>query len=276
MINLIQNLEAIIFSSGKEISKSDILSKLPDDVSRKDLDDAIAKLKKKYSGDCGIILIELNGKLQFCSNSKYGDLVTDILQIVKQKELTKVLIEVLAIIAYRQPVTKTEIQDIRKSNSDYAMYMLQKGDMIRPYRHRNTPGRPIEYITTDEFLRRFQLSSLQDLPDYDEVMKYLEEKGNFNAINESLYSEREIADDFNDEQMVARSSYTNTPTVSEILESVMNNTKKEDATQVGDVDEEGNEVVEFSSDDIDKQVASDAFVDELASDEEIDDDELQI
>lgn len=275
MINLTQNLEAIIFSSGKEISKSDILSKLPDDVSRKDLDEAVSKLKRKYSGECGIILIELNGKLQFCSNSKYGDLVTDILQIVKQKELTKVLIEVLAIIAYRQPITKTEIQDVRKSNSDYAMYMLQKGDMIRPYRHRNTPGRPIEYITTDEFLRRFQLSSLQDLPDYDEVMKYLEEKGNFNAMSESLYSEREIADDFNDEQVVATSSYKNTPTVSEILESVMNNTNKEKLPQTEEVDEEGNEVVEFSSDDI-PEAAADTFVDELASDEEIDDDELPI
>lgn len=275
MINLTQNLEAIIFSSGKEISKSDILSKLPDDVSRKDLDEAVSKLKRKYSGDCGIILIELNGKLQFCSNSKYGDLVTDILQIVKQKELTKVLIEVLAIIAYRQPITKTEIQDVRKSNSDYAMYMLQKGDMIRPYRHRNTPGRPIEYITTDEFLRRFQLSSLQDLPDYDEVMKYLEEKGNFNAMSESLYSEREIADDFNDEQVVATSSYKNTPTVSEILESVMNNTNKENLPQTEEVDEDGNEVVEFSSDDI-EEAAADTFVDELASDEEIDDDELPI
>lgn len=275
MINLTQNLEAIIFSSGKEISKSDILSKLPDDVSRKDLDEAVSKLKRKYSGDCGIILIELNGKLQFCSNSKYGDLVTDILQIVKQKELTKVLIEVLAIIAYRQPITKTEIQDVRKSNSDYAMYMLQKGDMIRPYRHRNTPGRPIEYITTDEFLRRFQLSSLQDLPDYDEVMKYLEEKGNFNAMSESLYSEREIADDFNDEQVVATSSYKNTPTVSEILESVMNNTNKENLPQIEEVDEDGNEVVEFSSDDI-QEAAADTFVDELASDEEIDDDELPI
>lgn len=275
MINLTQNLEAIIFSSGKEISKSDILSKLPDDVSRKDLDEAVSKLKRKYSGDCGIILIELNGKLQFCSNSKYGDLVTDILQIVKQKELTKVLIEVLAIIAYRQPITKTEIQDVRKSNSDYAMYMLQKGDMIRPYRHRNTPGRPIEYITTDEFLRRFQLSSLQDLPDYDEVMKYLEEKGNFNAMSESLYSEREIADDFNDEQVVATSSYKNTPTVSEILESVMNNTNKENLPQTEEVDEDGNEVVEFSSDDI-QEAAADTFVDELASDEEIDDDELPI
>lgn len=275
MINLTQNLEAIIFSSGKEISKSDILSKLPDDVSRKDLDEAVSKLKRKYSGDCGIILIELNGKLQFCSNSKYGDLVTDILQIVKQKELTKVLIEVLAIIAYRQPITKTEIQDVRKSNSDYAMYMLQKGDMIRPYRHRNTPGRPIEYITTDEFLRRFQLSSLQDLPDYDEVMKYLEEKGNFNAMSESLYSEREIADDFNDEQVVATSSYKNTPTVSEILESVMNNTNKENLPQSEEVDEDGNEVVEFSSDDI-QEVAADTFVDELASDEEIEDDELPI
>lgn len=275
MINLTQNLEAIIFSSGKEISKSDILSKLPDDVSRKDLDESVSKLKRKYSGECGIILIELNGKLQFCSNSKYGDLVTDILQIVKQKELTKVLIEVLAIIAYRQPITKTEIQDVRKSNSDYAMYMLQKGDMIRPYRHRNTPGRPIEYITTDEFLRRFQLSSLQDLPDYDEVMKYLEEKGNFNAMSESLYSEREIADDFNDEQVVATSSYKNTPTVSEILESVMNNTNKEKLPQTEEVDEEGNEVVEFSSDDI-PEAAADTFVDELASDEEIDDDELPI
>lgn len=185
------------------------------------------------------------------------------------------LIEVLAIIAYRQPITKTEIQDVRKSNSDYAMYMLQKGDMIRPYRHRNTPGRPIEYITTDEFLRRFQLSSLQDLPDYDEVMKYLEEKGNFNAMSESLYSEREIADDFNDEQVVATSSYKNTPTVSEILESVMNNTNKENLPQTEEVDEDGNEVVEFSSDDI-QEVAADTFVDELASDEEIEDDELPI
>ena len=91
MENLVQTVEAILFAAGVPISRKEIMEKLPDDVSRKNLNDAVDKLAQKYSGDSGILLQQFEDKLQFCSNDKYGDIVSVILQPVKEKELTKSL-----------------------------------------------------------------------------------------------------------------------------------------------------------------------------------------
>ena len=75
MKNLVNVVEAIIFAAGVPISRQDILSKLPDDMSKRNLNDAISELEEKYREDCGIRLEVFNDKVQFCSNSKYGEIV---------------------------------------------------------------------------------------------------------------------------------------------------------------------------------------------------------
>ena len=188
MENLVNTVEAILFAAGVPISRKEIMDHLPEDVSRKNLNDAISKIADKYSGDSGILLQQFDDKLQFCSNDKYKDLVSEILQPVKEKELTKSLMEVLAIIAYFQPITRAEIEDYRGgANADYALSMLQRSDLICVAGYKQAPGRPVLFATTDGFLKKFDLMSLEDLPDFSEVKRRMMEVGNFSASQEGLY-----------------------------------------------------------------------------------------
>lgn len=199
MDNLLQTVEAIIFAAGVPLKRSEILNGLPEDVKRKDLDNVIDELAEKYSGDCGIVLEIFKDKVQFASNSKYGELVSDMLRPVREKELSKILMEVLSLIAYRQPITRGEIEDSRGASADYALSVLLKINMIKTCGFKDAPGKPILYGTTDDFLKKFELKSLQDLPDYKEIMRRLVEYSNYNVQTEGLYRERVIGDKFEDE-----------------------------------------------------------------------------
>ncbi len=192
MDNLEQVVEAIIFSAGNVITKKDILSKLPEDVKRKDLNKAIRRLSKKYSGKAGIHLTVMENDVQFTSNPDYGDIVADVLRVTKEKELSKVLLEVLSIIAYMGPITKTQIEDIRNTNSEYAVSALCRFDLIYPCGRADTLGRPTLYKTTHKFLQKFGLKSLKDLPDKEEVLKRLKD---LNPVEKSDSLFREIDTD---------------------------------------------------------------------------------
>ncbi len=201
MENLVSTVEAILFAAGVPITKKEILEHLPEDVSRKNLNDAVAKLAEKYSGNSGILLQQFDDKLQFCSNDKYKDLVAEILQPVKEKELTKSLMEVLSIIAYFQPITRAEIEDYRGgAAADYALSMLQKADLIYVSGYKQAPGRPVLFSTTDGFLKKFDLMTLDDLPDFSEVKRRMLEIGNFSVQQEGLYREDGMDLDSDDEK----------------------------------------------------------------------------
>ena len=176
MEKLLQTLEAIIFAAGVPLKRSEILNSLPEEVSRKQLNDAIDKLAEKYSGDSGIVLEVFNDKIQFASNSKYGEIVSDMLRPVREKELSKILLEVLSLIAYRQPITRGEIEDSRGASADYALSVLLKINMIKTCGFKDAPGKPLLYGTTDEFLKKFEITT------------------------EGLYRERVIGDKFEDDE----------------------------------------------------------------------------
>lgn len=173
MENIKNTVEAIIFASGSPILKSDIVEKIPELTMQK-LNNIIKELQKSYSGDSGILLAEFNGKVQFMSNPHYGEVVADILTPLREKELTKTLLEVLATIAYKQPITRLEIDDMRGgTSSEYAITGLLKAGLIEAVGRKDTVGRPLLYGTTDEFLKKFQIENIEDLPDYDEVLEKL-------------------------------------------------------------------------------------------------------
>lgn len=173
MENIEHVVEAIVFASGSAIAKSDICEKVPELTTQK-LNQIVKSLKTRYSGESGIVLAEFNGKLQFMSNPDYGDPVADVLTPLKEKELTKTLLEVLSTIAYKQPITRVEIDDMRGgTNSEYALSALLKAGLVEAVGRKDTVGRPLLYGTTDEFLKKFRLSELADLPDYSEVLEKL-------------------------------------------------------------------------------------------------------
>lgn len=195
MENIKSIIEAIVFASGEPIEKAEIVDKMPE-LTKEGLDDIVNALKEKYSGDSGIKLIEFNGKLQFTTNPEVGDFVCDMLTPLREKSLTKSLLEVLATIAYKQPITKLEIDELRGVGSEYAIAGLTKANLIEVVGRRDTVGRPLLYGTTDEFLKKFELKSIDELPDLSEVMEKIDLI--YQPQSESLFHNRSFLDGSDD------------------------------------------------------------------------------
>lgn len=196
MENIKHAVEALIFAAGTPLEKKYIVEKIPELTSRK-LDSVIADLKKEYSGTHGIVLLEFNNKVQFSSNPRYGELLAEILTPLRERQLSKTLLEVLATIAYQQPVTRAELEEMRGSPDDlsttsceYALSGLLKAGLIQVVGRKDTVGRPFLYGTTDEFLKKFQLTAIEDLPDYTDVMDTLMEI--YAPAQETLFHNRTI------------------------------------------------------------------------------------
>ena len=161
-------IESILFVSGTQVAFSDITEKL--EITEKELKDALEKLKEKYSKDSGIQLLIFNKKAQFCSNPDNADSVSSVLNPIKERELSRSMLEVAAIIAYKQPVTRIDLEEIRGANSEYSVQKLLELGIIEPVGRKDAVGRPVQFGTTDKFLKRFQISSLDELPDYEELI----------------------------------------------------------------------------------------------------------
>ena len=199
MENISKVVEAIIFSSGQPIQKKDLCEKIPE-LTTQELNKIVKELQKKYGDESGVLLVEFNGKLQFTSNPRYGDTVADVLTPLKEKSLTKTLLEVLSTIAYKQPITKLEIEDMRGGvNSEYAITGLLKAGLIEAVGRKKAVGNPILYGTTDEFLKKFEISSLEELPDLVEVMEKIQLI--YAPAQETLFSTRTLIGD-NGEEIV--------------------------------------------------------------------------
>lgn len=183
MENLTNIIEAIVFASGEAVPVKFIIEKL--DCSLKEVNASISELKEKYSEESGIHLLTFNGKLQFATNPKYKNPVSDVITPIKEKEFTKTILECAALIAYKQPITKPELEEIRQVSCDYAIHTLLELEMIVPCGRKDAVGKPILYATTDNFLKRFKLNSIEELPDYDELMAQIAE------LNSSILSEDE-------------------------------------------------------------------------------------
>ena len=164
-------IESILFVSGTQVAIADITEKL--ELSEKEVNSAVKVLQEKYAGDSGIQLLSFNKKLQFCSNPKNADEVSSVLNPIKERELSKSMLEVAAIIAYKQPVTRIDLEEIR-GNSEYAVQKLLELGVIEPVGRKDAVGKPVLFGTTDKFLKRFQISSLDELPDYDELINKIQ------------------------------------------------------------------------------------------------------
>lgn len=160
-------IESILFVSGTQVAIADISEKL--EITDKQVLEVANILKEKYNENSGIQLLIFNKKLQFCSNPNNAEEVSAVLNPIKEKELSKSMLEVAAIIAYKQPVTRIDLEEIR-GNSEYAVQKLLELGVIEPVGRKDAVGRPVMFGTTDKFLKRFQISSLDELPNYEELI----------------------------------------------------------------------------------------------------------
>lgn len=172
MENLESVIESIVFVAGEPVLISDLCYKF--ELKQKEVEKAVQNLQKKYDERSGIKLLCFNNKLQFSSNSENVDYVTAILNPIRQRNLTKATLETIGIIAYKQPVTRMEVEEIRGVNSDYAMNILLEHKLIQIVGHKESVGKPALFGTTDEFLKRFSISSLDELPDYNELLEKIQ------------------------------------------------------------------------------------------------------
>lgn len=157
--------EAILFAAGYPIECEKLKNQLElDDIEFDALTDA---LREKYGADSGVVLIKLEDKLQLCTNEKCMDAVREALGIRRGGNLSKTSLEVLAVIAYNEPVTRSYIEQVRGVDSAYTVSSLLEKGLIEVCGRLEQPGRPSLYRTTPDFLRVFGLSSIHDLPPFE-------------------------------------------------------------------------------------------------------------
>ena len=160
-------IEAILFALGREISTEEIAKTL--DVEEDKVKEAVEFLKDRYTENSGVKLINVNGMIQLVTNNKYYEYVNKFVENTKKQSLSVSAQETLAIIAYNPKITKTEIENIRGVNSDFAVSRLLECGLIEEVARLNLPGRPAAYSVTNEFLRTCGIEKVEDLPEYENI-----------------------------------------------------------------------------------------------------------
>lgn len=156
-------IEAILFTMGEAVELERIAIAIEHDVetTRKIIQNMMDHYDDKSRG---IQIIELDGAYQMCTKSELYDVLVRIAHVPKKHVLTDVLLETLSIIAYKQPITKLEIENIRGVKTDHAVNKLIEYNLITEVGRMDAPGKPILFGTSEDFLRSFGISSLEDLP----------------------------------------------------------------------------------------------------------------
>ena len=159
-----KEIEAILFAAEEPLDEESIQAKI---TKGKNLLKSLTKLQKHYSKR-GINLVCISNKWSFRTSDKLSDLMSQQKSI--QKKLSRAAIETLSIIVYHQPVTRSEIEEIRGvAFGTNTLDILMELNWVKPQGRKNIPGRPLQYVTTDEFLSHFNLQKLSDLPTVDEL-----------------------------------------------------------------------------------------------------------
>jgi len=159
-------VEAVLFTMGRSVELRQIAAALG--VEEPEAREAVERLRARYQAeDRALQIIALEKSYQMCTKAEYYDALIKVAKTPKKQVLTESILETLSIIAYKQPVTRTEIDKIRGVASDYALNKLLEYGLIYDAGRLDAPGKPILYATTEEFLRRFGIGSKANLPDMD-------------------------------------------------------------------------------------------------------------
>jgi segregation and condensation protein B len=167
-------IESLIFASAEPITIADIRSTLKDvlNVSYKEvqIEEHITSLTEKYQSDeFSMEIVAINDGYQFMSKGAYHEVISSLLRLLSNKRLSKAALETLSIIAYKQPVSKSEMEGIRGVNCDYTVQKLLEKELVEIVGRAEGPGRPLLYGTSNKFMNYFGIKSIKDLPKLKEV-----------------------------------------------------------------------------------------------------------
>ncbi len=206
-------IEALIFASEDSISASELIKAIKGidgediQITVSDVENCITELNSRYeSENLSVKIIKISNGFLFATKPEYAKYVGYLSSEKSKRRLSQAALETLAIIAYKQPITKPELESIRGVNSDYMLNTLLEKDLITISGRAETIGRPLLYVTTNEFLKYFGLNSISDLPkprEIDEIMQdedFIEQKRKImmNLIEETIQNEIEDGSEKND------------------------------------------------------------------------------
>lgn len=187
-------VEAVLFTMGQSVEVRQLAAAL--ECSEKEAADAAERLRERYDeGNGGMQILRLEDSYQMSTRARFYSNLIKVAATPKKQVLTDVVMETLAIIAYKQPVTKADIERIRGVKSDHAVNRLIEYNLVYEAGRLDAPGRPALFATTEEFLRRFGVSSTGDLPEMnveqrEEIKSEVEEE-----LNLKLDSEGRLMDE---------------------------------------------------------------------------------
>lgn len=169
-INYTAAIEAILFASGASVEASRIAKAL--EISEKQaIEYAEALIEEYKAADRGITILRLDNSFQMISNKEYAPQIRTVMDLRRNTPLSQAALEVLAVVAYNQPVTKAFVEQVRGVDCSGVIGSLTSKDLIEEKGRLELPGRPLLYGTTENFLRCFNLQSLDDLPPLPEDEK---------------------------------------------------------------------------------------------------------
>ncbi len=165
-------IEAIMFAYSDPISIKELNNAINEELSSREIEIMLNSLIEEYKeNNRGIQIIKLQDKYQMCTNKEYSSFVKNILEPKKKKTLSQATLEALTIIAYKQPITKVELEEIRGVKSDKVIQTLIENYLIYEAGRLDKIGKPIIYKTTNEFLRLLNIEKLEDLPPIENYEK---------------------------------------------------------------------------------------------------------
>jgi len=207
-------IEALIFSSDEPIPAQEIIRAIKeidgDDalINQNNVEETVNQLNEEYSSDeKSFSIVRVANGFAFATKTEYAKYVGFLASVKSSRRLSQAALETLSIVAYKQPITKPELEAIRGVNSDYMLTTLLEKKLITIKGRAETVGRPLLYVTTDEFLKYFGIYKISDLPkprEVEEIMRdadFLEQKHQImlNQMDEVIENEIEKNKDANDE-----------------------------------------------------------------------------
>ncbi|KUO62297.1 segregation and condensation protein B [bacterium BRH_c32] len=200
-------IESLIFASDEPIKALEIVNAIKEidgsdvDINKKDIDETVNELNTKYSSnDASFHILKIADGFIFGTKTNHAKYVGYLSTEKSKRRLSSAALETLAIIAYKQPMTKPELETIRGVNSDYILNNLLEKNLITIKGRAETIGRPLLYVTTDDFLKYFGLNTISDLPkprEIEEIMKdedFLEQRRKImmNDLEEDMEKENKV------------------------------------------------------------------------------------